>query len=727
MTLKFNSKFLLPLVIGFLITLFASNILINNYFILTLDNQLIDFHFNRRGSVFSDSSNKVIVIGISNETLKELPPPYNKWPLARNLFAKVLKNLNDVKVKVIGIDILFNEPDRYDEKNDSLFLEEIKRFNNVVLAAKLNELDERFITLKNESKNYSNYFYSNDDELIGFVNVIPDFDGVIRRYYPSYFDLNNQKNVATFSFSVFDKYKKIISKQAEEKQISFSEKSTEFPLHDPILINYFGPPNTFPIIELIDIIDDKDFKTVTELETGEEINTWDDSLTGLKYSGLFQDKIILMGSVEPEDKDIYPVSISSDTKMEFGNLMYGVEIHANVVQMLIEGNPIKKVSNWVVLILIFFTAFFCTFLFEFHKKFKAISLFASEFFNLILVVIFLFLIYEISFRLFNSNYFLSITSVSLTTITVYLGSLVMHYLSERKQKLMIKNMFGHYVSSKIVEDLIENPQKLKLGGERKELSILFSDITNFTTLSESIEPEILVDFMNDYFDSMSEIIFRYNGTLDKFEGDAVMAFWGAPIEDPNHALNAINTALEMRKETYKISERWKEKLRFNIKTRIGINTGEVIVGNMGSKRKFDFTVMGDSVNISARLEAINKFYGTDIIISERTLKNIDEKFLTRELDYLLVKGKSKPIKIFQLISSANESSDINWQYISSEFEEGLHLYRQKEFNQALKRFENILRLYPNDEPSKLYTKRCEEYIKNPPDEKWQGISEVLIK
>lgn len=724
---KNSYKILIPLIISLLIILFASNIVLDNYFIFTIDSKLKDLHFNRRGEIYSPENSKVIIVGISNKTLKELPPPYNQWPIARSLFAKTLYNLNEAGVKVIGIDILFNEEDRYNLENDSLFLMEIKRKNNVVLAAKLDELDERFIIISENLKKYSNFFYEGDDDLIGFVNVIPDFDGIIRHYYPEYYDVSSGRSLPTFSFSVYDKYLKSSDSLGEILSQDVRAKINEFLENKSLLINYYGPSNTFTTIELIDILDDNEFKTVTELETGEEINTWDDSLSGLKYSDLFRDKIVLIGSIEPEDKDIYPVPISSDTKMQFGNLMYGVEIHANVVQMLIDNSMIKKVSTIVLIILIFFSTYFLDFLFDLHKKFKVTSLLKVELLNLFILFAFIYVVYEVSFRLFTNNYFLSIASISISSGSIYLSKLIVHYLNERKQKLMIKNMFSHYVSSKIVDDLIENPQKLKLGGERKELTILFSDITNFTTLSESIEPEILVDFMNGYFDKMSEIIFHYNGTLDKFEGDAIMAFWNAPLNDPAHTTNALNTALQMRLQTKKINDIWKERLQFEIKTRIGINTGEVIVGNMGSNKKFDFTVMGDNVNIAARLEAINKFYGTDIIVSENTKLSNNDKFLFRELDYLVVKGKSKPIKIFELIGYADENFNIDYQRMINDFEYALNLYRNRKFSESLEIFKDIIEYKPNDKPSLLYIERCNEFIKNPPDQSWQGISEVLIK
>ncbi|MCS7052957.1 MAG: adenylate/guanylate cyclase domain-containing protein [Ignavibacterium sp.] len=726
--MNFSNNFILPTFISLLIILFATNIIIENYIISSLDSKLKDLHFNRRGKIFDLEQNKVVIIGISNKTLKELPPPYNQWPIARNLFAKLIKNLNESGVKVIGIDILFNEEDRYDKKNDSLFLYEIKKLNNVVLAAKLDELDERFIIQsEGNKKKYNNYFYEGDDDLIGFVNVIPDFDGIIRHYYPKYYDVYSERNLSTFSFKIFEKYLKLVSKNDSN---SFQKYFDEIKLHienKSLLINFYGPSKTFPTIELIDVLDDVELKTVTEIETGEEINTWDDSLSGLKYSDLFKDKIVLIGSIEPEDKDIYPVPISEESQMQFGNLMYGVEIHANVVQMLVDKNLIKKIPNSIFTILIFITAFLLNYLFDIQKRWKFSSLLGNEILNLIVLSLFLYGLYETSFQLFKQNYFLSVTSLGLTGVSIYLTKLIIHYLNERKQKLMIKNMFSHYVSSKIVDDLIANPQKLKLGGERKVLSILFSDITNFTTLSESIEPETLVEFMNDYFDKMSEIIFINNGTLDKFEGDAIMAFWNAPINDPNHTTNALKSALEMRSQTEKINQVWKEKLNFHIKTRIGINTGEAIVGNMGSNKKFDFTVMGDNVNISARLEAINKFYGTDIIVSENTMIDNNDKFLFRELDYLIVKGKSKPIKIYELIGLIDDNFNNTWKTIIPEFENALKFYRQRKFKEAKEIFEKILKIKPDDKPTSLYIQRCDSFIQNPPDESWEGISEVLIK
>lgn len=203
---------------------------------------------------------------------------------------------------------------------------------------------------------------------------------------------------------------------------------------------------------------------------------------------------------------------------------------------------------------------------------------------------------------------------------------------------MVKAMFSQYVSTSLVNELIANPDKLRLGGEEKSLTILFSDIAGFTSFSEGKTPEEVVTFINQFLDEMSESVLEFNGTLDKYLGDSVMAFWGAPVEIPDHAELACKCALDMKTRLEKLNEKWNTG-DAAVKMRIGINTGDVIVGNVGGKKRFDYTVMGDNVNLASRLEGANKIYHTSIMISESTYNKIKSKFFTRELDIIKVKGK----------------------------------------------------------------------------------------
>jgi adenylate cyclase len=298
--------------------------------------------------------------------------------------------------------------------------------------------------------------------------------------------------------------------------------------------------------------------------------------------------------------------------------------------------------------------------------------------------------------------------------------------------MMIKGMFSQYLNPQLVNELIENPEKLKLGGIRKEMTVLFSDLANFTSISEKIDPETLVELLNHYFDEMTEIIFETKGTLDKFEGDAIMAFWNAPIEDPQHHFNSVLCALRMKKKVDELKEEWKSIIGQNLKIRIGINSGEMIVGNMGGKKKFDYTVMGDNVNLASRLESINKIYGTDIIISENVYNKISDKVIAREIDLILVKGKTIPVRIYELIDLKDGllfSSNAHKELLKliEYFEEGLNLYRERMFNRAIEEFEKVLLINPDDFPARVFIDRCFEFLNSPPPDDWNGVFESKVK
>ncbi|MCX8057382.1 MAG: adenylate/guanylate cyclase domain-containing protein [Ignavibacteria bacterium] len=703
----------------------------------SIDQKIIDAYLTRRGILKNQDSLDVIILGLSNETFQELPEPYNTWPLARNLFAKVIENLNRAGAKVIGIDLLFSEKDKFSYENDSLLFHTIKKFRNVVLAGKLEQVDWRYQVEEAKEINFGNIFYDADSS-IGIVNVLPDDDGVLRNYIPFYFDEVTNKKLPSFSFAVTNKLFGLkYDETALKKKNSFEYNKIEIPTFNPnsIFINYYGPSGTFKQINLIDVIDDKTFKTKTELEIGEDINTFDDEVNGLLVSNLFKDKIVLIGSVEPEDKDIFPVSIHPKEDFSVsGNLMYGVEVHANVVQMLIDKNFLKTGSLEVRFIVIFLLVFLGLNLFEKIRSIKFKYEFIPELINLIFVVFILYLIYEVYFFFFTKfNQIHFFIPPALGIVSAYIGSAIVDFLKERKQKILIKGMFSQYLNPELVNELVNNPEKLKLGGIRKNMTVLFSDLANFTTVSEKIEPEVLVEILNKYFDEMTEIIFETKGTLDKFEGDAVMAFWNAPIDDDKHHFHAALASLKMKRKFLELRNDWKPIIGINVSLRIGINSGEMIVGNMGGKKKFDYTVMGDNVNLAARLESINKIYGSDIIISEFVYDKIKEEFLTRELDLIIVKGKTVPVKIFQLIDLKNE----NFIYSQEEkskliqlikfFESGLKYYREKKFLKAIEEFEKVLMINENDFPTKVFIERAKEFLNSPPPEDWNGVFESKIK
>jgi adenylate cyclase len=287
---------------------------------------------------------------------------------------------------------------------------------------------------------------------------------------------------------------------------------------------------------------------------------------------------------------------------------------------------------------------------------------------------------------------------------------------------MITGAFAHYVPAKVVDQILADPERLTLGGEEREVTVMFTDVAGFTSISEKLTPAELVKLLNEYLTEMTDTVLAHDGIIDKYEGDAIMAEFGVPVPYDNHAFMACKTAVEMQKKLSKLREKWKKEGKPELRARIGINTGEVIIGNMGSRDVFDYTVMGDHVNLGSRLEGANKFYGTSIMISEFTYDYIKDDFYTRELDLIKVKGKDQPIKVFQLITSKKEKVSDEFLKMLEIYKKGLEHYKAQEWNEAIDCFEECLKIVSDDPPAVEYRSRCIEYKFNSPGPDWDGIT-----
>ncbi len=622
-----------------------------------------------------------------------------------------------------------SNPDKYSEENDKKLFNAIKKYRNVVVAGKINiEAEDaaehlgRETLIRSVNENFSSLFFDADSS-IGIVQAVSDNDGVYRRYVPYVYSSVERKKVPSFAYALLNKYyNKPSFYTADKIDNGFIYNKVEIPIYEEstVLVNYYGPDGTFPRVKLIDVLDDSSFTTVDERDFETPINTWDNPDYGLKHSGLFDDKIVLIGSTMPEDKDIVPVSFSKG-KREGDNFIYGVEYHANAVQNFLDRNFLNPLSSDITTLFLIAITLGMFYLTSFSKRIKIKNSFVIEVGAVFLVLLLIFALFKISIILFESeNLVIPVVYPSLAMILGYVGSTVFEFISERKKSTMVKAMFSQYVSTSLVNELIANPDKLKLGGEEKTLTILFSDIAGFTSFSEGKTPEEVVTFINQFLDEMSESVLQFNGTLDKYLGDSVMAFWGAPVEIPDHAELACKCAIDMKTRLEKLNEKWNTG-DDAVKMRIGINTGDVVVGNIGGKKRFDYTVMGDNVNLASRLEGANKFYNTSIMISESTYNDIKSKFITREIDTIKVKGKKNITKVYELIGmKLNEMNSL-----FREFSEGIRLYKEGKFSDALIRFENEVK-NSGDEVSKVYINRCKEYISNPPLN-WNGITILTEK
>lgn len=316
----------------------------------------------------------------------------------------------------------------------------------------------------------------------------------------------------------------------------------------------------------------------------------------------------------------------------------------------------------------------------------------------------------------------------LTLSAAFISLTVMNFLSTAREKNFIRGAFGKYLSNDVIENLIENPDKLNLGGEKRILTALFTDIKGFSTISETLDPADLVKLLNMYLTEMSDTILNQRGTIDKFEGDAIIAFFGAPVAIEDHPTRACLSAIQIKRAEALLNERIKEeKLSdYPLQTRIGINTGEIVVGNMGTARKMDYTIMGNAVNLAARLEGVNKRYGTWLLMSEAVYNAGGNQFAARRLDRVRVVGINTPVRLYELVEENDRISETK-QKVLDLFDQGLSLSEERDWKGASELFQQVLDLDPEDGPALHYLERCRRYAEEPPKEDWDGVFNLTEK
>ncbi|MGM0608198.1 MAG: adenylate/guanylate cyclase domain-containing protein [Candidatus Muiribacteriota bacterium] len=453
----------------------------------------------------------------------------------------------------------------------------------------------------------------------------------------------------------------------------------------------------FTIFPLRAFIDDEMFEEYTQ----EDRNYF---LTAEGRS-VFKDGIIFFGSAAAEDQDFvnYPLSFIAAE----GNVP-GVHMHASLLYALEQKEyyrVLEKSENYALLLAVLII------LFIIYYYFGPVASF-------ILLIIFICLYTGIISMVFGLNKTaFNLTHPIISMIFSFVGIQTGKYFFETKEKKFIKGAFSKYISPKLVTEMTKSPELLKLGGEEKDLTIFFSDIAGFTSISEGMSAPELVSLLNKYLTEMTEITMKHKGTVDKYIGDAVMSFWGAPVSDENQTYHACLASLEMIHKLKILNEDWKNQGYPEIQIRIGLNAGKAVVGNMGSENRFNYTVMGDSVNLAARLEGLNKEYGSKIMVTETIYKKNKNKFNFRELDFVKVKGKNEPIRVYQLIEFEldklyNKGLDVYYK--------ALEKYRKGNFKKALQLFIEADKIFNGDYCCNTFVKRCKFFIDNPP-ENWEGI------
>ncbi len=408
-----------------------------------------------------------------------------------------------------------------------------------------------------------------------------------------------------------------------------------------------------------------------------------------------KDAHVLVGMTAAGLRDLRPTPISKEFP--------GVEIHATILDNLLSDDFIKEAPFTTVLI--------CTILFALIASISGRACTNWQLAVLAFIIL-LPLPLTAGYLAYSSNIWLPVAPAIVAVIFSLISALVLNYAAEGKQRRFIKNAFKQYLSPVVIDKLVRDPSHLKLGGEKRELSIYFSDVQGFTTISEALEPEELTTLLNDYLSAMTSIIHEQGGTIDKYEGDAIIAFWNAPLDNVEHAKNSVRAALLGQEKLAELRPEFKERTGKAILARIGINTGLVVVGNMGSKQRFDYTFLGDAGNLAARLEGINKMFGTFLLISEFTVDQLDDEFTCRELSRVQVVGKKNAVRVYEPYFTDKADTKL----IAS-FDVARDLYYDGNFSEALTAFE---KLADSDPVSAKYVPRCQQLIDNPP-ENWDGV------
>ncbi len=642
----------------------------------------------------NEASEDIVIVAIDDKSFEVAnASELGTLTFSKADYARVIENLEGAGAKVIGLDVILSEATN--PVDQAVLVASLEKYDNVILAA------EPKTPMTTGLKPLPEFLEAQPGNL-GAILFEPDKDNVIRRQHLFFED---EKVPHSFGLQILKKYLDLLDEDGQKMDdgyllMPFSVRVGN-KKYDPILlpakkdrmlINFFGAPGSFKSISFADIFENR----FTERASGQEL--------GLK------DKIILIGEMGTglHDEQYVPLS--------FGRAMSGVEIHANTIQTILSQRFLVNQSDFSRQLTLIGAVVLGMLLFLTLSV--GISIFAFVL-GVIAYTVTSWIVFEYGVIL---NTFFPYLALFVTLVVAY----IYRYFTEARALLKTEHAFGRYVSEDVVKQILENPDQLKLGGDQKTLTVFFTDIADFTGLSEKLKPTALVAHLNEYLDRMSRVILNHHGTLDKFVGDAIIAFWGAPIEQPRHAEKACLAALDYMEELKKLQTEWKKAKKILLEARIGIHTGEMIVGNVGSSKRFDYTVIGDAVNLGARLEGANKYYGTSILISGATYRAAKSKIEVREIDLITLKGKTKPVRAYELLARKGKLSKEQKELVSVSAK-GLAAYRAQKWTEAEKHFRETLKLDKNDGPSKTYLVRIKELKKAKLPKNWDGVYQLKEK
>jgi adenylate cyclase len=746
-----------------------------------LELDTLDTRFRYRPARFAHADPRIAIVDIDQKTQEVL----GRWPFSRTYFAQLLDALHADRAAAAAFDITFSKPDQtaaplrslrasleaprqnrepvdpkvigevnrlvaeYDA--DSKFAAAIRRFGPVILGnyflftpADLQGLSEATLDSyanqisffafppaypmrpesgKQDKLNLMEDFAAagllprgaeanldaltsamqGDSSWTGFFNFPPDSDGVVRRatLVLPYGRSQNPEQWDLYSSLGLVAARALIGQEAQDThlfygptgiwKISLGSKAAIYPDgRGQLLINYEGPWGTFPHYSIVDVLE------------------------GKCKPGTFQGKLVLVGATATGIGDLRATP--------FGGANFpGVEIHANVVDNILNDRFLRRGAKQALSDVLLIFAFGIPL-----GIWMALVSPRWMWFGAFLFVP----LVAVDYWSFLHGWWLNFTVPAVTLASNVLLVSLYRSLVEEKEKRRVRSAFGQYLSPEVIRRLLVNPCLVE--PKKTEITVMFSDIRGFTAISEKLDAQELALFLNQYLSDMTSLVFDHHGTLDKYIGDAVMAFWGAPFEEPGHAAKACKAALKMMDRVRELQKKWQAEGKPHLDIGIGLNTGMASVGNMGSALRYGYTALGDAVNLSSRLEGLNKDYGTHIIVNASTYEAAKESgFLFRELDLIRVKGKLQPVAIWELVGRAGEDSVYGApEEVRSRvelFQTARVLYGKRRWQAAQQAFQEVLDKWADDGPSRAYWKRCQEYLFEEPPAAWDGVFTMTHK
>jgi len=722
-------------IIVFVFILNAFNVL------LQIENQTIDFRFSVRGARAPQAPIKIIAI--DEKSIREI----GQWPWARSVHAQIIRKLKEDGVKCVFYDVQFSEPERNQEKmleqlgsvlNGSVLgsnkeaisirqkvLGDVRRFqekqnNDALLAAALKETGNVYLLVQpvvnklgttpdpdslklTEAELFGGFTsdFITDQSLIVNIPIIQNaakdaghtrcfpYGDEIFRYYPTVINYRG-KLIPHLSLQVargfLDDSDPVKVYKGRYAQVG----KTKIPILNDgsALINFCGPTEltpdylvgNFPTYSVCDVL----FNHIPK--------------------GALENSIAAVGATADGLDDVRPTSFTKNSP--------GIVVNSNIIENAISGKVLRQASELLKDFLIILLSFLMWYMIPRLNPLRGTLYFALIFIGYVLLACLLF------------SYAGLVVAVThpLLAMTLCFGALTTYkFRTEVRHGKHMKNMFQSMVTPKVVDAILKSPTGIELGGEEKELTVMFSDIRSFTTYSEKHTAKEVIGVLNEYLTEMTNMVFVTEGTLDKYIGDAIMAFWGAPVVQEDHAYRACSTALGMTEFLHDfLWPKWKSEGKEKLEIGIGLNTGNMVVGFVGSQAIKNYTLIGDAVNLGSRLEGTTKEYKVEIIISEVTYEAVKNDMLCRELDLIQVKGKTQPIRIYELVDRRFKAKPSTQEKVAA-FAAGLELYRAQKWDAAAAEFQKCLDLDPTDGPGAIFKERCHKLKEHPPAANWDGV------